>query len=95
MEVKDIIKEGRPAEFKFEGEYTFAEIVSLATDNCYKTGVHDGYDYAIEETRKQMIDKACKWLKSNIENYYYRDEAFDQVISIKNLSSDFIKAMEE
>lgn len=50
---------------------------------------------AIEETKKQMIDKACKWLKSNIEKYYYRDEAFDQVISIKNLSSDFIKAMEE
>ncbi len=50
---------------------------------------------AIEATRKQMIDKACNWLKSNIENYYYQDEAFDQVISIKNLSLDFIKAMEE
>lgn len=42
-----------------------------------------------------FIDKACKWLKENIENYYYLDEAYDQVISIKRILEDFPKAMEE
>lgn len=59
-------------------------------NECYRH-FKEGAEWA----DRTMIDKACKWLKSNIENYYYRDEAFDQVVSIKNLSSDFIKAIEE
>jgi hypothetical protein len=140
MEVKDIIKEGRPAEFKFEGKYTFTEIVSLATDNCYKTGVHDGYEYALEEfennrikacdnqtpeeaeresafvvpfvkehhrqptfsdaiegTRKQMIDKACKWLEQNVDKYLYNTGGYEEYIPKcgDKLFYDFKKAMEE
>lgn len=142
MEVKDIIKEGRPAEFKFEGKYTFAELVSLATDNCYKTGVHDGYEYAleefehnrlkacesqteaeserelnfaikffeehhrqptfsdaIEETRKQMIEKATKWIDDNAFEYV-KTETVGIMENYKRFESermieDLKKAMEE
>ncbi len=36
-----------------------------------------------------FIEKACEWLKNNVEKYYYLDEAYDKVISIKNLNNDF------
>ena len=104
MEVKDIIKEGRPVEpycFETDNEVTW-----------YKIGANDGYAYAleefennrlkacdnqtpqeawresefvvpfvkehhrtptfsdaIEETRKQMIDKICKWIDDNAFEY--------------------------
>lgn len=44
----------------------------------------------IEYTRTDaFIEKACEWLKNNLEKYYYLDEAYDKVISIKNLNNDF------
>lgn len=52
-------------------------------------------DEYYEYKKNQWLDKACKWLKENIENYYYLDEAYDQVISIKRILEDFPKAMEE
>lgn len=102
MEVKGIIAEGRPLEP--------SESTRHKTYTWYKIGVHDGYDYAleefennrlkacdnqtpeeaeresafvvpfvkehhrmptfsdaIEETRKQMIDKACEYLHNHID----------------------------
>lgn len=48
------------------------------------------HDTDIEYTRTDaFIEKACEWLKNNIEKYYYLDEAYDKVISIKNLNNDF------
>ena len=41
-----------------------------------------------------FMEKACEWLKNNVEKYYYLDEAYDKVISIKNLNNDFKKYME-
>jgi len=50
---------------------------------------------SVEYTRTDaFIEKAVEWLKNNVENYYYLDEAYDKVISIKNLNSDFKKYME-
>lgn len=40
-----------------------------------------------------FIEKATEWIKNNVEKYYYLDEAYDKVISIKNLNRDFKKAM--
>lgn len=40
-----------------------------------------------------FIEKACEWLKNNVEKYYYLDEAYDKVISTKNLNNDFKKYM--
>ena len=46
-------------------------------------------DSQTEYTRTDaFIEKACEWLKNNIEKYYYLDEAYDKVISIKNLNND-------
>lgn len=42
-----------------------------------------------------FIEKACEWLKNNVEKYYYLDEAYDKVISTKNLNNDFKKYMED
>lgn len=48
----------------------------------------------IEYTRTDaFIEKACEWLENNVEKYYYLDEAYDKVISIKNLNNDFKKYM--
>lgn len=117
MEVKDIIKEGRPVEpYCFESD---------REETWYKIGIHDCFDYfeqnrlkacdnqtpqeawreaefvvpfvkehhrtptfsdAIEETRKQMIDKALEWIKTNIRPYYSE---------VKYHYDDFVKAMEE
>ena len=82
--IQKIIDEGRPVEpycFDIDNEETW-----------YKIGVHDGYDYAIKETRKQMIDKACKWLKENVDDYgdYDLSLYFDSDQMIKG----FRKAME-
>lgn len=46
----------------------------------------------IEYIRKDtFIEKACEWLKNNVEKYYYLDEVYDKVISVKNLNNDFKK----
>lgn len=50
MEVKDIIKEGRPVEP--------SESTRHKTYTWYKIGVHDGYDYALEEFENNRL-KAC------------------------------------
>ena len=50
----------------------------------------------IEYIRKDaFIEKVCEWLKNNVEKYYYLDEAYDKIISIKNLNNDFKKYMEK
>ena len=50
---------------------------------------------AIEVTRKQIIDKICKWLEDNafryVETYGSNYEGFD----MQGLIEDFKKAMEE
>lgn len=46
-----------------------------------------------KESQIQLIEKASEWLRNNYEKYYYLDEAYDQVISIKNLIKDFEKYM--
>ena len=46
-----------------------------------------------KESQIQLIEKASEWLRNNYENYYYLDEAYDKVISIKNLIKDFEKYM--
>lgn len=56
MEVKDIINEGRPAEIK--GEFTFEELAAELAEYNYKSGVHDGYEYALEEFENNRL-KAC------------------------------------
>ena len=132
MEVKDIIKKGRPVEP--------SESTRHDTYTWYKIGVHDGYDYAleefennrlkacdnqtpeeaeresafvvpfvkehhrmptfsdaIEETRKQMIDKAIKWLEENADKYLlntWGGTGYVPKCSIR-LFGDFRKAMEK
>lgn len=57
---------------------------------------HLEYHRDIEYIRTDaFINKACDWLKNNVEKYYYLDEAYDKVISIKNLNKDFKKYIEE
>lgn len=48
--------------------------------------VHKLPQDAIEETRKQMIDKALEWIKTNIRPYYSE---------VKYHYDDFKKAMED
>lgn len=127
MKIKDIIKEGRPNEP--EGEYSFEELALKLAEYNYKSGIHDGYEYALEEfennrlkacesqteaeserelnfaikffeehhrqptfsdaievTRKQMIEKACKWIEYYNNN---RGSLFD------GWKDDFVKAMEK
>jgi hypothetical protein len=51
---------------------------------------------SVQYVRKDaFIEKTCEWLKNNVEKYYYLDEAYDKVISTKNLNNDFKKYMEE
>ena len=58
-------------------EFTLSE--TIVAENAYIQGAKD------------QNEEIYNWLKNNIENYYYRDEAFDQVISVKNLLSDLKK----
>lgn len=55
----------------------------------------NAYIQSAKDQKKIDDEKTYNWLKNNVENYYYRDEAFDQVISVKNLLSDFKKVQEE
>ena len=57
MDVKDIINEGRPVGLK--GECTFEELATELAEYNYKSGVHDGYDYALEEFENNRL-KACE-----------------------------------
>ena len=53
-------------------------------------------DTDVEYIRTDLfIENICEWLKNNIENYYYLDEAYDKVISIKNLNKDLKQAIKE
>lgn len=137
MDVKDIINKGRPVGLK--GECTFEELATELAEYNYKSGVHDGYDYALEEfennrlkacetqtpeeaeresafvvpfvkehhrtptfsdaieaTRKQIIDKICKWLEEHLydEAYTFRDNE-GTWIDIESVISDLKKAIEE
>lgn len=68
---------------------------SSCPDTVWSTKPYEDAD-SIEYTRTDaFIEKACEWLKNNVEKYYYLDEAYDKVISIKNLNNDFKKYMEE
>lgn len=55
--------------------------------------IRTGDNYIEYANTDAFIKKACEWLKNNLENYYYLDEAYDNVISIKNLNNDFKKYM--
>ena len=52
---------------------------------------------AIEVTRKQIIDKACKWLEQNVDKYLYNTGGYEEYIPKcgDKLFCDFKKAMEE
>lgn len=124
MEVKDIIAKGRPS----------ASVAHLP-EFRYIWGVHDGYEYALEEfennrlkacdnqtpqeawretefvvpfvkehhrlptfsdaievTRKQMVDKACKWLENNADDFI---SDFQDLHMSKTFYEAFRKAMEK
>ena len=66
-------------------EYTLSE--TIVAENAYIQGAKDQKKIDSEET--------YNWLKNNIEKYFCQDEAFDQVISIRNLLYDFKKVLEE
>lgn len=64
------------------------------SENIYSTYLYQVPDpddeTAVEYTRTDaFIEMACKWLKNNVEKYYYLDEAYDKVISTKNLNIAF------
>lgn len=55
----------------------------IAETLCYNEGI----DYTLQLVdKKQMIDKALEWIKTNIRPYYSE---------VKYHYDDFIKAMEE
>jgi len=57
------------------------------------------YDGATEQesiTKKEMVEKACEWLRANLWNYYIASSQADNCgIDDENLLEDFRKAMEE
>lgn len=55
------------------------------------------YSDAIEYGRKQMIDKAIKWLEDNIDRYLYNTGGYEEYIPKcgGKMFEDFKKAMEE
>lgn len=40
-----------------------------------------------------MIERVCNWLRCNLEKHYYLDEAYDKVISVKNVIEGIKKEM--
>ena len=73
-----------------------AREIAIENSSLYEFGFN--YDSSFEcynsamEMAQFMIDKACKWLKDNIKNYYYLAngvEYFDEMIE------DIKEAMEE
>ena len=64
--IQKIIDEGRPADIICISDSREAK---YKVRTWYKIGVHDGYNHAIKETRKQIIDKICKWLDDNAFEY--------------------------
>lgn len=84
--IQRIIDEGRPV-----------EPYCLDTNNeetWYKIGVHDGYDHAIEATRKQMLDKIERVINNVLGGYVIRNFHFGDSYSIDKLAKDIRKAME-
>ncbi len=67
-------------------EKVYMPTILVANVASYKT--EDSIEYIRTDI---FIEKVCEWLKNNVENYYYLDEAYDKVISIKNLNNDFKK----
>ena len=70
------------------------ELVSSSIGSCAEDKM-ELVEFKEPNEKEQWIEKACKWLKENVENYYYLDEAYDKVISTKILSEDFRKHMKE
>lgn len=80
MEVKDIIKEDRN---KIVPSYEYRDYYREDGSQHHRQPT---FSDAIEETRKQMIEKAIEWIRSNIRPYYS---------DVKYKYDDFKKAMEE
>ena len=57
------------------------EIIKTAEDHAYFAGG--------ENTREKLIDKACEWLKTHINDYLVKGRDIDYMFD------DFRKAMEE
>lgn len=80
---------------------TIEERAESYTDNCYEYTLSEtivaenAYIQGAKDQKKIDDEKTYNWLKNNIEKYFCRDEAFNQVISVKNLLSDFKKVQEE
>ena len=48
---------------------------------------------AMENQKKALIDKACKWITNNQREYVYQDG--DGIVHFGHWEADFRKAMEE
>lgn len=48
---------------------------------------------AMENQKKALIDKACKWITNNWREYVYQDG--DGIVHFGHWEADFRKAMEE
>lgn len=55
-----------------------------------------GYFLGATEQRKIDVDKACEWLKENVEKYLFNSGGFEEYIPTcgDKLYTDFRKAME-
>lgn len=65
--------------------------------NCLHDGRKKAYIKGAEDQRKIDIDKACEWLKENVNNYLYNTGGFEEYIPQCGgaMFIDFRKAMEE
>ena len=72
----------------------FQEGVELAESNSGKELLYVAQKTA-ERTKKEIINKACKWLRNNID--FYGESKYDEDfrIDIEQLLKDVSKAMEE
>ena len=63
--------------------------------NCMsRINYQDGFIEGAKWADKTMIEKACKWLKMSIEDYYVYDAWRDNYIDTETLINDLKKEME-
>lgn len=68
----------------------------LYEDGCHNPSAQKHFKDGAEWARQEIIDKACEWLKENVEKYLYNSGGFEEYIPrCGGLFTDFRKAMEE